>query len=425
MKTVSIAVAVLAGMLACMGARGQAATEGQQPHVSIEVGMLSLSFIRGSEAWFAGEIAAFERAHPDIDVTTLAIATPNKRERNIINMPALARNVVGVNSLLGGEAAWLASRGQIVPIEKFQPDAELPLDTFPASLFEAVTFGGKTWAIPWCTEHVVFACNWPLFEKEGLTRPPETWEEFTAYAQRFTKDTNGDGKTDQWGVCVPSFDIFGFVAMTLMMQKDGRVYNKTGIDLSHPSFPESIGMIAQWMEAGIASEDLNAGMWFGKKEHIQVLSQDFKFAPMPTWGRKVMCNNETDYLAIRKSTDEEEKASWEFVKWMSRKDVSMPPEWAGYPCRADFAERDDFKAISNNYGGTLSLIYTGNALAHDSGPANFINWQNALAHVMGFLRQAMAGEGSYDSLMTTATQEANKLIEVIPDPADMAVNLYK
>ncbi|HUW61268.1 MAG TPA: extracellular solute-binding protein [Candidatus Bathyarchaeia archaeon] len=425
MKTLIIAVGGLTGLLVCLVAWGQDTPGAQPARVSIEVGMLGLSNIRGAEAWFAEEIAAFENAHPEIDVTTLAIASPNKRERSIVNMPALARNVVGVNSLLGGEAAWLASRGHIVPIDKFLPDDELPLDAFPANLFDAVKFGGKIWAVPWCTEHVLLACNWPLFEQEGITRPPETWDEFTTYAQRLTKDTNGDGQTDQWGVSVVSYDIIGFIAMTLVMQKDGRLFNKTGIDLSSPSVPEALGMIQQWMEAGVVSEAMSAGMWFGKKEHIQNLNQNYRLAPLPTWGRKAVCNNETDYLVIRKSTPEEEKASWEFVKWISRKDISMPQTWAGYPCRIDFAERKDFKAIADNFGGTLSLIYTQNALVHDPGPPNFLNRNLALEHVMGYLNRAMTGEGNYESLMTIATQEANQLIEVVPDPADAAVNLYK
>lgn len=50
-------------------------------------------------------------------------------------------------------------------------------------------------------------CTWQLFyrkdlfEKAGLdpNKPPQTWEELVKYGQALTKDTNGDGKTDQWG----------------------------------------------------------------------------------------------------------------------------------------------------------------------------------------------------------------------------------
>lgn len=50
-------------------------------------------------------------------------------------------------------------------------------------------------------------CTWQLFyrkdlfEKAGLdpNKPPQTWDELVKYGQALTKDTNGDGKVDQWG----------------------------------------------------------------------------------------------------------------------------------------------------------------------------------------------------------------------------------
>jgi len=50
-------------------------------------------------------------------------------------------------------------------------------------------------------------CNWALFyrkdlfEKAGLdpSKPPKTWDELIEYGKKLTKDTNGDGKIDQWG----------------------------------------------------------------------------------------------------------------------------------------------------------------------------------------------------------------------------------
>ena len=218
MRTLIRVVGGLGGLLVCLGAWGQDGAGAPPRRVSIEIGMLGVSARPAWNEWFTKEIAAFEEAHPDIDVATLALASVRKLERNIVNMPALARNIVGVDSWQGCEAAWLASRGHIVPIENFLPDPELPLDVFPSGLFDPVRFGGKTWAIPWRTEHLMLACNWPLFEEAGISRPPQTWDEFTSYAQRLTKDTNGDGKTDQWGVCVYSYDSIGFVEVTLLLQ---------------------------------------------------------------------------------------------------------------------------------------------------------------------------------------------------------------
>ncbi|MDR2553761.1 MAG: sugar ABC transporter substrate-binding protein [Treponema sp.] len=50
-------------------------------------------------------------------------------------------------------------------------------------------------------------CNWALFyrkdlfEQAGLdpNKPPANWEELVAYGKKLTRDTNGDGKIDQYG----------------------------------------------------------------------------------------------------------------------------------------------------------------------------------------------------------------------------------
>lgn len=41
--------------------------------------------------------------------------------------------------------------------------------------------------------------NPTMFEEAGIEEPPSTWEEFTDTAEKLTKDTDGDGETDQYG----------------------------------------------------------------------------------------------------------------------------------------------------------------------------------------------------------------------------------
>ena len=41
--------------------------------------------------------------------------------------------------------------------------------------------------------------NTKMFKEAGIEKAPTTWDEFVADAKKLTKDTNGDGKPDQWG----------------------------------------------------------------------------------------------------------------------------------------------------------------------------------------------------------------------------------
>jgi multiple sugar transport system substrate-binding protein len=49
--------------------------------------------------------------------------------------------------------------------------------------------------------------NKKLFKQAGIASPPKTWSEFVADAKKLTKDTNGDGSPDQWGVALEGSSI--------------------------------------------------------------------------------------------------------------------------------------------------------------------------------------------------------------------------
>ena len=60
---------------------------------------------------------------------------------------------------------------------------------------------GKMHAMPGDYMTMVLFYNTEMFQAAGLdvSKPPKTWDEFLAYAQKLTRDTDGDGKIDQWG----------------------------------------------------------------------------------------------------------------------------------------------------------------------------------------------------------------------------------
>jgi len=83
-------------------------------------------------------------------------------------------------------------------IEKEGPgffDAWYPL---PIGLMK---HNGKVHAMPGDYMTMVLFYNTEMFKAAGLDpgKPPKTWDEFLEYAKKLTRDTNGDGKVDQWG----------------------------------------------------------------------------------------------------------------------------------------------------------------------------------------------------------------------------------
>ncbi len=48
--------------------------------------------------------------------------------------------------------------------------------------------------------HLALCCNMRLFREMGLERPPETLSELIEYGKKLTRDLDGDGTIDQWGL---------------------------------------------------------------------------------------------------------------------------------------------------------------------------------------------------------------------------------
>ncbi|RKX76571.1 MAG: hypothetical protein DRP87_11555 [Spirochaetes bacterium] len=75
-----------------------------------------------------------------------------------------------------------------------------------------------------------------LLEEFGRTEPPGTWDEFIEFGKWATRDLNGDGTIDQWGVVHAGQPVthFGDVVYTLIHQLGGKVYDDNNITVNSP-----------------------------------------------------------------------------------------------------------------------------------------------------------------------------------------------
>ena len=62
--------------------------------------------------------------------------------------------------------------------------------------------GATPVAVPLYNKVYQLYYNKKLFREAGVSAPPATWDDFVTTAQKLTKDTDGDGKPDQWGLAV-------------------------------------------------------------------------------------------------------------------------------------------------------------------------------------------------------------------------------
>ncbi len=100
--------------------------------------------------------------------------------------------------------ANLASKGALLDITDYLKGDSSPaaqLDDYFPDVLKTVVYNGRYYGLPWIAQPVVLYYNKKLFDEAGIPYPDAswTWETFKDAAARLTKDTDGDGRNDQWG----------------------------------------------------------------------------------------------------------------------------------------------------------------------------------------------------------------------------------
>jgi len=99
-----------------------------------------------------------------------------------------------------------AERNTLEPLDRLIRQDGFPVSEMFPELLPALRYKGKFYGLPrgWTT--FVLYYNRDMFRKAGVPLPREgwTWDDFLTACRRVTRDTNGDGRTDQFGCDSPA-----------------------------------------------------------------------------------------------------------------------------------------------------------------------------------------------------------------------------
>src|SRR3954462_4620308 len=105
-------------------------------------------------------------------------------------------------------SATLQATGAFLPFDDSTLNAIGGKDKFLQTSFAATGAEGKTpTSVPIYGLSYGLFYNKKLFKQAGISSPPKTWTEFVADGKKLTKDTDGDGKPDQWGFALEGASI--------------------------------------------------------------------------------------------------------------------------------------------------------------------------------------------------------------------------
>ncbi len=172
-----------------------------------------------------GLIKDFESRNPGIHIVQETFPYDTYNQKVASAVPA-GQGPDVVNLFYGWVPLYVAN-------EYLQP---LPTDAFPPTEIErefipmvkAVKFEGKYWALPIAVRTLALFYNKDMFRAAGLGRPPLTWDEFVADAQRLTeRDAHGQVTREGFGIA-PNGQDHQLIREVLFRQWGAAPYSSDG-----------------------------------------------------------------------------------------------------------------------------------------------------------------------------------------------------
>lgn len=155
-------------------------------------------------------IAEFESQNPDIHVNIMHIPDKYFQKMHALLAANLAPDVMFLNNI---QFPVYASNDAFMDLSPFlQSSTLLKADDFYPQTLEGFKWKKQIQGIPRDASNLVFFYNKDLFDQAGISYPTADWdwETFLATAQKLTKDSDGDGTPEQFGVSAHEKNYFLF-----------------------------------------------------------------------------------------------------------------------------------------------------------------------------------------------------------------------
>lgn len=176
-------------------------------------------------------IEQFEKENPDIQVQLEPVGSGDYYARILTQIAA--GDPPDLLQIGDDAVPNFVSKAAFVPLDDFIKSEKYPLDTgiYLPGVLAPGQWDGKQYLLPKDFSPMAVYYNKAVFDQFKVAYPKDgwTWDEFLRTAQALTKDTNGDGKTDVWGVQLPGpwtsgFEYWVAAAGGRLISEDGATF---------------------------------------------------------------------------------------------------------------------------------------------------------------------------------------------------------
>ena len=288
----------------------------------------------GFSDWWTMNISKFEETHPGVKIKIVPSAGLDPHHQNL-QIRYAAGNAPDLVQLSYRYYYRFAKEGWLEPLDNYIKKSDIKENWSP--VLNSVGFGGKTYSIP------LLAYAYGLFYNEAMfkaanVKVPTNIEELLVAAEKLTRDTNGDGRIDQFG-----WDLFvsesssAYMAATWMLIGNGthwtgkngkpqltsdplveKTMNQWRTVAKKGWTPQGLDDVSSrkhfmagnaamlvdgsWVSAMIANAAVNV------KDNVRIARVPFKYIP----------SGPSNVIAISASISQERKdLAWEFIKQLT------------------------------------------------------------------------------------------------------------
>ena len=273
-------------------------------------------------------IKKFEKTHPHVKVVYES-GIPKKDYADWLAEQVLKGEQPDLFMVPENDFSMLASAGALKSLDTLLTNDERT--AFYPVAYEAGQYQGVSYALPVESNPIMMCVNKDLLEKEGISIPESGWTlaDFYEICKKVTKDTNGDGVVDQYGIT-------DYTWQQALIAYGGHLTDKSGINVDSAEMHQALAFMSKldmlsrhykvtsndFDEGRVAFYPMSLAQYRTYKPYPYHVAKYSSFSwtciPMPTANSKVMGTQVKTSLFGMSSNTKQEKLAWEFMLLLSQ-----------------------------------------------------------------------------------------------------------
>lgn len=376
-------------------------------------------------------IERFEKKHPNVEIKYDSGILKGNYSQWLSEKVVLGK-VPDIFMVLSEDFNTLSSLGAMKELDSLiEKDADFNKQAYYQSAIQSGVYQKEQYALPYESNPTLMFVNKTLLEKEGIEIPKNDWTltDFYQIAQEITKDSDGDGRIDQYGY-------YDYDWLDSIFAHGAQLFDEEGEQcfINQTSVKDSIHFLEKLQQLNrgylVSADDFDQGVVaFAPMQ----LSQYRTYKPYP-WRVKKYSNFEWDCLQMPKISDDQghsqtstllmglsaytqqEDLSWEFLKMLCY-DESIQQSLIAYsqgisPLKK-VTKSEQMTSLINAEGedSMVNLDLLNEVMADTVNHGQFKKYQSALNLIDTKLQQLMNTNEDLDITLITLQNEIDQYLK--------------